>query len=340
MARKFNPKSKILGKYFKSIPYGLKEISTLLDKPLYQESIQVQYQIIMVLLLINKREENLSLFMRLNKESFQNKLSNFISKDKNPKEIISMIRGISNLKREYIFKFLFNDKSYFSNFTVNFIDILTSKDKDLKFCERDFLPSKQENDFFKNRSIKKTFPRIIGKSKNINFEILRANDKRAMYLDDYSDCCQGFDKAGDVCMKDGIMNEDSGFLVFERRGVIFAQGWIRKVNNNTLLIDSIEFKGDFNNSLIDAIEKSVEKLRKNFKNIFLGLSPNRNEISKGLNYKEYRYLERENSEEAKEVFEFTHKTGLYSDARKVILSLTEKGKFIPYIDINEDEIPF
>ena len=130
------------------------------------------------------------------------------------------------------------------------------------------------------------------------------------------------------------------FLVFERKGVIFAQGWLRKVNKDTLLIDSIEFKGDFNNSLIDAIEASVEKLRNNFKNIFLGLSLNRSEISKGLKYKEYRILERDNTKEANNVFEFTNNSKIYSDAKTLILSLTEKGEFVPYIDINELEIPF
>ena len=211
MARAFNPKSKILKKYFKEAPYGLKEISKMLSAPLYELSIQTQYQIVMALLLINKREENLELFLKVN---FETKISNFISHDKNPKEIISMIRGISELKRDYIFKFLFNDKSYFSSFSVNFIDILTLKDKDLRFCERSYLPSAEENKFFKKRSDKKTFPRIMGKSKNITFEILRSTDKRAMYLDDYSDCCQGFGKAGDGCMTDGITNEDSGFSCF------------------------------------------------------------------------------------------------------------------------------
>ena len=350
MARKFNPKSKILGRYFKEVPYGLREISSIFNAPLYKIRQDYQYKVVMLLFLIDKREENLNMIKKRSKSFIFSRLDSIRSIKYNEKEIISMIRGMSKIKKEYFLKYFIDRSVSDSFFQLNFINILREKDKNLKHLDKGYLSNYEEEYIWDHRAKEKTIKRIKGKRKNITFEILNKDDRRALFLDHYSDCCQGLGKAGEDCMTDGITNKDSSFLVFERKGTIFAQGWLRKIDEDILLIDSIEFKGEFNKSLIDAIKESVKLLNNQFKEIYLGLSPNRSEISRGLgNYKIYKNLEKgylsnykkENKNKTNKVFEFVKKTGIYSDSKKMIISLTEKTEdfykeVLPY----EEEIPF
>ena len=139
MARKFNPKSKILGRYFNEAPLGLKEINSFFSKPLYTYSHNIQYGIVAILLLINKRQENLNRVIN-NKLSFKAVISLIITDDF--KATISTIRGISEYKRSILFDLLFmEDLNYFllkiNSINKNFNKILKSKEKDLHlFKER------------------------------------------------------------------------------------------------------------------------------------------------------------------------------------------------------------
>ena len=322
MARKFNPKSQILKRYFKEAPFGLKEVNARLTLPIYEEETDKQYQIIIMLLLINKRQEILNRFMALDNLDWAITFSYL--ETSNYKTMISMIRGISDRKREIVLNYILENRTpYTRQRFKDFVEtLLKSKDRDLKFTERTSAPSKVEEEIFKNRSKIKSIPNIKGTKGNISFSMLGNNDRRALYLDDYSDCCQGLDKAGEGCMIDGIENPDSSFLVFERRGVIFAQGWIRKINKDTLLIDSIEFKGDFNPSLTSAITEAVNGLNCHFKHIFMGLSPNRGHVNNFYKNSPMFYKRDENRfPESKAVFDLVNKSRIYSDAKNNILKL-------------------
>ena len=320
--RKFNPKSKILGRYFDEIPYGLKEINSMLSKPLFEEDLYTQYRVVMILLLINKREEALKRFTSMKKEEFYRSLSCLMVF--NSKVLISMIRGASDKKRKLVIDFITNKKENNKLIGKNLELLLKTKDKDLSVFEKGFVIKENEESLFTKRT-KTNIESISGKEGNISFYTLRKDDRRALYLDHYSDCCQGFSKAGESCMIDGITNPDAGFLVFERKGVIFAQGWLRKVGD-IILIDSIEFKGDFNSSLVDAIRSAGKALKYHYKGVYLGLSPNRREITNGL--KDCQEINQSNVhfyEQLKEMNDYVRNQNrdknIYTDAYNSVLKL-------------------
>lgn len=329
------------------MPYGIREVTKLFceKKPLYKMTIEEQYRFVIVLHLINKEEKYLKQVINFfNSFKVKNKIDIFFSEnfdhyDKRTEEyktMISAIKGFSEKKRKKFFERYFLIENY---------------TKKAKFREplsklNEFLYRRNDNSYeifecngkekylaeglMLNRS-KLNFPRIKGRAKNITFEILKKDDERGLFLDRYSDCCQGILGEGSTCVIDGMTNKNSGFLVFERKNTIFAQGWIRKITKDTLLIDSIEFKGDFNESLIFAIEEAVKELGFHFKHIYLGLSPNRREVHNAFKDKiNIRYNHNQSIsilskikefEDIEKVFSIARQAGIYSDARNEIIKL-------------------
>ncbi len=107
-----------------------------------------------------------------------------------------------------------------------------------------------------------------------------------LFLDAASDCCQGIGKFGEECLRFGFRFKNSAFITFRRRGDIFAQSWII-VQDDTIILDSIETKGEMTESLGIAVNDLIQELKKHYKYIVLGLTPNTNgqQLLKVLSFK-------------------------------------------------------
>ena len=149
--------------------------------------------------------------------------------------------------------------------------------------------------------------KVAGKVGNISYEVLSNDDASALFLDDASDCCQGLDGAGEACMRDGISNPKAGFLVFKRKGKIFAQSWIRLLPfGNGILLDSIEFKGDYNDSIAKAVNSAIADFKSHYEFVAVGFTPNRGELN--------RHFKPTNSNIAKKVCNWASHQDIYTDA--------------------------
>lgn len=79
------------------------------------------------------------------------------------------------------------------------------------------------------------------KYKDEQVRILDANDKLQIMLGVLTVCCQRLDGTGEPCLMEGLINPQSGFLVFERGSKLLAQSWIWLTEDNkTLVLDNIE----------------------------------------------------------------------------------------------------
>lgn len=79
------------------------------------------------------------------------------------------------------------------------------------------------------------------KTKNEQVRILAANDELQIMLGILTVCCQRLDGTGEACMMEGLVNPDSGFLVFRRGEKVLAQSWIWLTEDRTcLVLDNIE----------------------------------------------------------------------------------------------------
>ena len=123
---------------------------------------------------------------------------------------------------------------------------------------------------------------FVGKAAGIQYEILETAE--ALVLDYASDCCQGFDSAGESCMFSGIKNPDQGFLAFREKSKIFAQGWFGFLKEEgVLVIDSLEFKGQWRRSLETAFRAVLQELKKRgVKAVVVGRSPNRYDFNEAV----------------------------------------------------------
>jgi hypothetical protein len=85
---------------------------------------------------------------------------------------------------------------------------------------------------------------IIKTSVQIGADIARMlepNDKMQVLLGSFTVCCQKLNASGEASMMEGLLNPDSGFLVFERNKVIIAQAWIwLSEDRKQLVLDNIE----------------------------------------------------------------------------------------------------
>lgn len=79
------------------------------------------------------------------------------------------------------------------------------------------------------------------KRKDEQVRVLDPNDKMQIMLGVLTVCCQRLDGTGEACMIEGLINPDSGFLVFERGSKVLAQSWIWLTEDHTCLVmDNIE----------------------------------------------------------------------------------------------------
>ena len=162
--------------------------------------------------------------------------------------------------------------------------------------------------------------RISGVYENIVYEICETPE--ILFLDDASDCCQGFNKTGESCMVHGITNRNEGFLVFrdKKNKLIFAQAWVRSVGHGILLYDSVEFKGSFRESFALAVYKSIMHFKKRYSYVAVGASPNRTELNKFLFSKRNSHLSRKKENEIREhISKYVNQKEAYTDAKRVFI---------------------
>jgi hypothetical protein len=112
---------------------------------------------------------------------------------------------------------------------------------------------------------------LKGKSGSIKWSFEKS--ARTLFLDEASDCCQGYGKAGEDCMEYGIKQPNSTFLLLSRKGQIFAQSWVI-IKDDMIILDSLEAKGDLNSSIALAMIDIVKALKKHFQFVIIGQSPN------------------------------------------------------------------
>ncbi|MEO2222710.1 hypothetical protein [Priestia megaterium] len=71
--------------------------------------------------------------------------------------------------------------------------------------------------------------------------ILDPNDKKQVILGQLSVCCQRLNGSAEASMMEGLLNPDSGFLIFERKNKLLAQSWIwLTADHSILVLDNIE----------------------------------------------------------------------------------------------------
>lgn len=79
------------------------------------------------------------------------------------------------------------------------------------------------------------------KVENFTFKILEKNDPLGVILGDMTSCCQVLDGMAEEAVYDGYNNPNSGFLaVYNEKGTLVAQSWLRLGQSNILYLDNIE----------------------------------------------------------------------------------------------------
>lgn len=116
------------------------------------------------------------------------------------------------------------------------------------------------------------------KNKDEQVRILDANDELQIMLGVLTVCCQRLDGTGEACMIEGLINPDSGFLVFTRGSKVLAQSWVWLTEDRTcLVLDNIELADcrepeDILNLLFQWVSQS------SYQNIQMGTGFNRVKI--------------------------------------------------------------
>ncbi len=105
--------------------------------------------------------------------------------------------------------------------------------------------------------------------------ILEGTDPLQISLGNLTECCQRLGDAGESAMMYGLTNDHAGFWVLENKssGKIYAQAEVWEWNEDTLVLDNIEFANDAEISQYkDAIGEYV--LNSPYKNIIMGCGYN------------------------------------------------------------------
>jgi len=99
-----------------------------------------------------------------------------------------------------------------------------------------------------------------------DFEVIDKSDIRG-FICGYPFSCQYIGGAGAVFTKYGYNNKDSSFMIVSKKGVIVAQSWIWK-KDNQITFDSIEWKGGLSKeSIKSGYEKYTDILFKAYKDL-------------------------------------------------------------------------
>lgn len=114
--------------------------------------------------------------------------------------------------------------------------------------------------------------------KDEQVRILAANDKLQIMLGVLTVCCQRLDGTGEPCLMEGLINPESGFLVFERGSKVLAQSWIWLTEDHTcLVLDNIELADCRKpEDIIELLYNWVEQ--SSYQNIQMGTGFNRVKI--------------------------------------------------------------
>ncbi|MGM0777914.1 MAG: hypothetical protein ACQEXE_16260 [Bacillota bacterium] len=147
-----------------------------------------------------------------------------------------------------------------------------------KRADKEWERCKEKFPFFFTKSFKCTIidtPIHIGNEK---VRLLEANDRLQVLLGHLTVCCQKLGAGGEPSMMEGLINQDSGFLVFERDHKVIAQSWIwLSEDKSTLVLDNIELAdGRVPEDILHLLEKWVE--HSPYINIQMGTGYNRVEI--------------------------------------------------------------
>lgn len=104
--------------------------------------------------------------------------------------------------------------------------------------------------------------------------ILEPNDKKQVILGQLSVCCQRLNGSAEASMMEGLINPDSGFLVFEREEKLLAQSWIWLTEDKTtLVLDNIELADERTPyDILDLIKLWIKK--SSYQNIQMGIGYN------------------------------------------------------------------
>ncbi|WP_338779823.1 hypothetical protein [Metabacillus sp. FJAT-52054] len=105
--------------------------------------------------------------------------------------------------------------------------------------------------------------------------VLDPNDQKQVILGHLTICCQRLNGSGEASMMEGLLNPESGFLLFEKKSKLLAQSWIWLSEDGDLLVlDSMEFAD--NRSAGDIMELLRAWLEKtSYQNIQMGNGFNR-----------------------------------------------------------------
>ncbi|MFP3726544.1 hypothetical protein U8V72_15300 [Priestia filamentosa] len=108
--------------------------------------------------------------------------------------------------------------------------------------------------------------------------ILEPNDKKQVILGQLSVCCQRLNGSAEASMMEGLVNPDSGFLVFERGEKLLGQAWIWLTEDkSTLVLDNIELADERTpHDIIDLLKLWVSESP--YPNIQMGLGYNNVQI--------------------------------------------------------------
>lgn len=132
-----------------------------------------------------------------------------------------------------------------------------------------------EYEILKDKKLECNIHRTVAKDGIMTARILDPNDPVQFSLGHITSCCQTLDGAAESSMIEGLLNPDSGFLVFEKGKKIIAQAWIwLSTDKQTLVLDNIEFAND---RKIKCIEPVLLKWvnESPYQNIQMGLGYNK-----------------------------------------------------------------
>jgi len=120
--------------------------------------------------------------------------------------------------------------------------------------------------FEENKENKQIIPTASFKIKDYEFEVIDKKDIRG-YICGYPFSCQYIGGLGDRFTRYGYTNEDSSFMIVSKQGVIVAQSWIWK-KDNQITFDSIEWKGGLSSEIVaEGYKKYADILFSSFKDL-------------------------------------------------------------------------
>lgn len=95
----------------------------------------------------------------------------------------------------------------------------------------------------------------------ISLRLVDAKDPLQVALGEITHCCQTHGGAGEAAMIEGIINPDSGFVVYEAAGSIIGQSWIWADQKGRIVFDSIEMANGGNpNKILPILQDLADRI--------------------------------------------------------------------------------